>query len=52
MFFDLVATGNSEVNTTFTNECRDVGGGEENERKRKVFDECDVEARVAVELNV
>ena len=52
MFFDLVTTGNSEVDTTFTNECGNVGGGEENERKRKIFDERDVKTRVAVELNV
>lgn len=42
VLFDLVAAGDSEVDTAFANECGDVGGGEEDERERKVLDECDV----------
>jgi hypothetical protein len=30
MFADLIPARNTEINTTFTNECRNVGGGEEN----------------------
>ena len=52
MLFDLVATGDSEVNTALADEGGDVGGREEDEREGKVLDERDVEARVAVELNV
>lgn len=52
MLFDLVATGDSEVNTALADEGGDVGGREEDEREGKVLDERNVEARVAVELNV
>jgi hypothetical protein len=52
VLFDLVAAGDSEVNTTFADEGGDVGGGEEDEREGEVFDERNVEARVAVELDV
>ena len=52
MLFDLVAAGDSEVNAAFADEGGDIGGGEEDEREGKVFDERNVEARVAVELNV
>ena len=52
MLFDLVAAGDSEVNTALADEGGDVGGREEDEREGKVFDERNVEARVAVELNV
>ena len=52
MLFDLVAAGDSEVNATLANEGGDVSGGEEDEREREVLDERNVEARVAVELDV
>lgn len=52
MLFDLVAAGDTEVDAAFANECGDVGGGEEDERERQVLDQRDVEARVAVELDV
>lgn len=52
VLFDLVAAGDSEVNAAFADEGGDVGGGEEDEREREVLDERNVEARVAVELDV
>lgn len=52
VLFDLVAASDSEVDATFANECGDVCSGEEDEREREVLDECDIEARVAVELDV
>lgn len=52
VLFDLVATGDSEVDTTFTDERGDIGCGEEDERKGQVLDERNVEAGVAVELDI
>ena len=52
MLFDLVATGDSEVNTALADEGGDVGGREEDEREGKVLDERNVQARVPVELDV
>jgi hypothetical protein len=48
----LVAPSYAQVYTAFSYECRDVGGGEEDERKRKVLDKRDIEAGVSVELDV
>lgn len=52
MLLDLVATGDSEVDAAFADEGGDVGRGQEDEREREVLDECDVQARVAVELDI
>ena len=52
VLFDLVAAGDSEVNAAFADEGGDVGGRQEDEREGKVLDERNVEARVAVELDV
>lgn len=42
MLFDLVAAGDSEINTTLTDECWDIGGGKEDEGEGQVLDERDV----------
>lgn len=52
MFGDLVATSDSEVYATLSDKGGDIGGGEKDESNGKVLDEGNVEARVAVELNV
>lgn len=44
VLLDLVAASDSKVDTTLTNEGRDIGGGEEDEREGKVLDERDIEA--------
>lgn len=49
---DLVAAGNAEVDAALADEGRNVGGGQEDERDGQVLDQGDVEARVAVELDV
>lgn len=52
MLGDLVAAGYAKVYTAFTNEGGDIGGRKKDERKWEVLDERNVEARVAVELDV
>ena len=52
MFCDLIAAGNTEVDSAFTNKGRDIGGGEKDEGYGVVFDEGDVEAGFAAELYV
>jgi hypothetical protein len=52
VLLDLVAARDSQIDTAFTNESGDVGGGEKDQRKRVVLDEGNVKARVAVELDV
>ena len=52
MFGDLVSAGYTEVDSTFANECRDVGGGEKDEGYGVVLNEGDVEAGFAAELYV
>ena len=52
MFGDLIPAGDTEVDSAFTNEGGDVGGGEEDESYRVVLDEGDVEAGFAAELYV
>jgi hypothetical protein len=49
---DLVPSCYSKVDATLANECGDISSGEEDERNREVLDERNVEARVAVELDV
>jgi len=48
----LVATRDSEIDTTFANEARDIGSWEKDERNREVETESNVEARVTMELDV
>ena len=52
VLLDLVTACDSQVDAAFTNKGGDVGGGEEDQRKRVVLDKGDVKARVAVELDV
>lgn len=52
MFSDLIPAGYTEVDSAFANEGGNVGGGEEDEGYRVVFDEGDVEAGFATELYV
>lgn len=49
---DLVAAGDSQVDATLTHKGRDVGGGQEDEGNGQVLDQGNVEAAVAVELDV
>lgn len=52
MFCDLVAACDSEIDASFTDEGWDVCCGEEDECNGEVLDQGNVEARVAVELDV
>lgn len=52
MLGNLVAACDSKVDAAFSDEGGDVGGGQEDEREGKVLDKRDVEAGVAVELDV
>jgi len=40
---DLVAAGYTKIDASLTHEGRDIGGGEEDQRKREVLDEGNVE---------
>ena len=52
VFGDLVATGDTEINTAFTDEGGDICGGKENEGDGKVLDQSDVQTGFATELDV
>jgi hypothetical protein len=52
MLLNLVTAGDSQIDTALSDEGGDVGGGEEDQRKRVVLDEGNVKARVAVKLDV
>lgn len=52
MLRHLIAPGYAQIDAAFSDERGDVSGGEEDEGKRKVLDECNVEAGVAMELDV
>lgn len=52
MLLHLIPARDTEIYTSFANESGDVGCGEEDERDGVVFDEGDVEARGAAELDV
>lgn len=52
MFSDLIPAGYTEVDSAFTNEGRDIGGGEKDKGYGVVFYEGDVEASFAAELYV
>lgn len=52
MLGDLVKARDAEINLTLSDECGDVGGGEEDEGDGEVLDERDVEAVFAAELDV
>jgi hypothetical protein len=49
---DDIATSDAEIDSALTNECGNVGSREEDKRERKVLDQGNVEAVVAVELDV
>ena len=49
---DLVPARDADVDAAFTDEGRDVGRGEEDERDGEVLDEGDIEAGFAAELHV
>jgi hypothetical protein len=49
---DLVATGDTKVDTALANEGWDVGGGQEDECDGQVLDQRDVETGLAAELDV
>lgn len=49
---DDIATGDTEVDPSLADEGGNVGGGQEDEGERQVLDQGDVEAVVAVELDV
>lgn len=48
----MVAPGDAEIDTSFADETRNVGGREEDERNGQIDTQRNVEAGVAVELNV
>ena len=52
MFGDLIPAGYTEVDSSFTDKGRNVGGGKEDEGYRVVLDEGNVEAGFAAELYV
>ena len=52
MLGDLISASYTEVDSTFTDKGGDIGGGEEDEGYGVVFDEGDVEAGFAAELNI
>lgn len=52
MLFDLVTACDTQVDAAFADEGGDVGRGQEDKREREVLDQRDIEARVAVELDV
>ena len=52
MFSDLISAGYTEVDSAFANESRNVGGGEKDEGYGVVFDEGDIKAGFAAELDV
>ena len=52
MFGDLISACYTEIDSTFTDKGGDIGGGEEDEGYGVVFDEGDVEAGFAAELNI
>lgn len=52
MLGDLVPARDADVDAAFTDEGRDVGRGEEDERDGEVLDEGDIEAGFAAELHV
>ena len=52
MLGDLVATGDTKVDTALAHKGRDVGGRQEDQGDRKILDQGDVEAGLAAELDV
>lgn len=52
MLGDLVAASDTQVNATFAYESGDVGSGEKDQGDGEVLDEGNVQATVAVELDV
>lgn len=52
MLLDLVAASDAQVDAALADEGGDISGGQEDEREREVLDQRDVQARVAVELDV
>ena len=52
MFLHLVPSRDAQIYPPFTNKSRDVSRGQEDERDGVVFDEGDVEARGAAELDI
>lgn len=52
VLLDLIPSGDSQVDAALANECRDVGGGQEDEGYREVLDEGNVEAVFSAELDV
>lgn len=49
---DDIATSDAEIDSALSDECGNVGSGEEDEGQRQVLDQGNVEAVVAVELDV
>lgn len=49
---DDIATSDAEIDSALSDECGNVGSGEEDEGQRKVLDQGNVEAVMAVELDV
>lgn len=52
VFGDLVTASDTKVNSALADESRDVGGREKDQRDWEVFDQGDVEAIFATELDV
>ena len=52
MFRDLVPARDPQVHSPLPHKCRDVRGGQEDQREWEVLDESNVEARLASELDV
>ena len=52
MFGDLISACYTEIDSAFTDKGGDIGSGEEDEGYGVIFDEGDVEAGFAAELNI
>ena len=52
MLGDDIAASDAEIDSALADECGNVGSREEDQGERKVLDQGDVEAVVAVELDV
>ena len=52
MFLNLIPTSDTNVDTSLTNEGRDIGGGKEDEGDGQVLDQSDIETILAAELNI
>lgn len=52
MFGDLIAAGDTDINTALTDEGGDVGGRQEDQGNWEVLDESDIETGFTAELDI